>query len=93
MPWEGVERIGLRELAGSSGEYGGEKLKKEELNGLREMFESRKREEMKWVLDDDVEINEEWFDEESRVWDPSKRRRSEWEVVQFLVERFVLFEI
>ncbi|PRQ48209.1 hypothetical protein RchiOBHm_Chr2g0108141 [Rosa chinensis] len=75
MPWERVERIGFRELASSSGEYGGEKLKKEELNALREMFETRKREELKWVLDDHVEIKEEWFDGENRVWDPTKRRR------------------
>ncbi|XP_062004814.1 pentatricopeptide repeat-containing protein At5g67570, chloroplastic isoform X1 [Rosa rugosa] len=87
MPWERVERIGFRELASSSGEYGGEKLKKEELNALREMFETRKREELKWVLDDDVEIKEEWFDGENRVWDPTKRRRGEGEVIQFLVER------
>nr|XP_011466101.1 PREDICTED: pentatricopeptide repeat-containing protein At5g67570, chloroplastic [Fragaria vesca subsp. vesca] len=87
MPWEGVERIGFRELASGAGEYGGEKLKREELNKLREMFETRKREEMKWVLEDDVEMNEEWFDEGSKVWDPPKRRRSEREVVEFLVER------
>lgn len=90
MPWEGVERIGFRELASGGGEYGGEKLKREELKKLREMFETRKREEMKWVLEDDVEMNEEWFDEGSKVWDPAKRRRSEREVVEFLVERFVL---
>ncbi|PRQ48211.1 hypothetical protein RchiOBHm_Chr2g0108171 [Rosa chinensis] len=73
MPWERVERIGFRELASSSGEYGGEKLKKEELNALREMFE--------------MEIKEEWFDGENRVSDPTKRRRGEGEVIQFLVER------
>ncbi|KAM3014598.1 hypothetical protein FF2_027279 [Malus domestica] len=87
-PWEGIERIGFRELASTSAEYGGEKLKKEELNALREMFEARKLEELKWVLDDDIEMKEEWFNGEDRVWDPSKRRRrGEGEVIQFLVDR------
>lgn len=90
-PWEGIERIGFRELASTSAEYGGEKLKKEELNALREMFEARKLEELKWVLDDDIEMKEEWFNGEDRVWDPSKRRRrGEGEVIQFLVDRYVL---
>lgn len=90
MPWESVEKIGFRELASTSVEYGGEKLKKEELKALREMFEARKREELKWVLDDDIELKDEWFGDENRVWDPSKRRRGEGEVIQFLVDRFVL---
>jgi len=90
-PWEGIERIGFRELASTSAEYRGEKLKREELNALREMFEARKLEELKWVLDDDIEMKEEWFNGEDRVWDPSKRRRrGEGEVIHFLVDRYVL---
>lgn len=87
-PWEGIERIGFRELASTSAEYGGEKLKKEELKALREMFEARKLEDLKWVLDDDIELTEDWLDGENRVWDPAKRRRrGEGEVIQFLVDR------
>lgn len=86
-PWESVEKIGFRELASTSVEYGGEKLKKEELKALREMFEARKREELKWVLDDDIELKDEWFGDENRVWDPAERRRGEGEVIQFLVDR------
>lgn len=89
MPWERLERVGFRELASASAEYKGENLKKEELRELKEMFESRKRQELQWVLDDDIEIKEEWLDGEQRVWDPLKRRRSEVEAIRFLVDRFV----
>ncbi|VVA23388.1 PREDICTED: pentatricopeptide [Prunus dulcis] len=87
-PWEGIERIGFRELASTSAEYVGEKLKKEELKALREMFEARKLDDLKWVLDDDIGLKEDWMDGENRVWDPAKRRRrGEGEVIQFLVDR------
>jgi hypothetical protein len=63
----------------------GEKLKKEK---LREMFEERKCEDLLWVLeDDDVLVKEECLDGEKGNWDPAKRRRSEAEVVRFLVDR------
>lgn len=89
MPWKRLERVGFRELASASTEYSGEKLKREELRELKEMFESRKRQELQWVLDDDVEIKEDWLDSEKRVWNPMKRRRGEDEVIRFLVDRFV----
>ena len=88
-PWERLERAGLREIASESREYSGEKLKREKLRELGEMFEERKREALLWVLDDDVLVKEEWLDGEKTNWDPSKRRRSEAEVVRFLVDRFV----
>ncbi|KAL5556786.1 hypothetical protein UlMin_039022 [Ulmus minor] len=86
-PWERVESVCFRELASSSGEYGGDKLRREELGELRRMFEARKREELQWVLDDDVEVQEEWLESGKRSWEPSKRRRSEVEVIRFLVDR------
>lgn len=86
-PWESLESV---EVAKLSAEYGGEKLKREELLELGRMFESRKRDELRWALDDDVEVKEEWLDGEKTRWDPSKRRRSEVEVIRFLVDRFVL---
>lgn len=85
-PWERLDSV---EIATLSAEYGGEKLKREELRELGQMFESRRREELRWVLDDDVELREEWLESEKRPWDPSKRRRSEAEVIRFLVDRFV----
>jgi hypothetical protein len=88
-PWERLERAGLREIASESREYSGEKLKREKLRELREMFEERKLEDLQWVLDDDVLVKEEWLDGEKGNWEPAKRRRSEAEVVRFLVDRFV----
>ncbi len=92
-PWERLERVGLREIASESNEYSGGKLKKEKLRELREMFEERKREELQWVLEDDMVIKQEWLDSEKSVWNPTKRQRSEAEVIQFLVERFVFESI
>ncbi|KAJ7952750.1 Pentatricopeptide repeat [Quillaja saponaria] len=94
-PWEGLQRVELLEIASANKEYEGEKLKRESLNELKEMFEARKREELQWVLDDDIEIKEGWFNGESGSWDPEKRRqsRSEAEVIRFLVDRLSAREI
>ncbi|XP_024025463.1 pentatricopeptide repeat-containing protein At5g67570, chloroplastic [Morus notabilis] len=83
-PWESLESV---EVAKLSAEYSGEKLKREEFLELGQMFESRKRDELRWALDDDVEVKEEWLDGEKTRWDPSNRRRSEVEVIRFLVDR------
>ncbi|KAG6663093.1 hypothetical protein CIPAW_02G002000 [Carya illinoinensis] len=92
-PWESLERAGIREISSESREYCGEKLKREKLSELRELFEERKREALRWVLDDDVLVKEEWLDGEKEVWEPSKRRRSEAEDVRFLVHRLSAREI
>ncbi len=87
-PWERLETAGLGEIASESRECSGEKLKREKLRELREMFEG-KRVDLLWVfLDDDVLVKEECLDGEKGNWDPAKRRRSEAEVVRFLVDRF-----
>ncbi|XP_040999766.1 pentatricopeptide repeat-containing protein At5g67570, chloroplastic [Juglans microcarpa x Juglans regia] len=92
-PWESLERAGIREISSESREYCGEKLKREKLSELRELFEERKREALRWVLDEDVLVKEEWLDGEKGVWEPSKRRRSEAEEVKFLVDRLSAREI
>lgn len=64
---------------------------REELDDLREMFEIRRRDELRWVLDDDVEVEKEWLDHgggELRREPPRRRKRNETEVLRFLVERF-----
>ncbi|PON66774.1 Tetratricopeptide-like helical domain containing protein [Parasponia andersonii] len=86
-PWERLDSLRLRELAGASIEYHGEKLRREDLRELSQFFEARRREELQWVLDDDLEVSEELLVGEKRVWDPSKRRRGEVEVIRFLVDR------
>jgi hypothetical protein len=88
-PWERLETAGLGEIASESRECCGEKLKREKLRELREMFEERKSVDLLWVfLDDDVLVKEEWLDGEKGNWDPAKRRPSEAEVFRFLVDRF-----
>ncbi|KAF4375149.1 hypothetical protein F8388_017295 [Cannabis sativa] len=86
-PWERLDSLRLRELAGATTEYAGEKLRREELRELGRVFEARKRDELRWVLEDDLEISEEVLNGEKKVWDPLKRRRGEVEVIQFLVDR------
>lgn len=87
-PWEGVERISLMEIASERSEYGGEKLKVEPLMELGRILEERKMEELIWVLDDDVEV-EEGLLEEKPKWEPDKRRtQTVAEAIKFLIERF-----
>ncbi|XP_054809240.1 pentatricopeptide repeat-containing protein At5g67570, chloroplastic [Prosopis cineraria] len=94
-PWDGLEKVEFLELAGTNGEYGGEKLRKESLKELKEMFEARKLDELRWVLDDDIEMNEDWFNDEneSRGAGRKTRKRSEAEVIRFLVARLSAKEI
>lgn len=91
-PWEGLKKVEFLELTRANKEYGGEKLSKDSLKELKEMFEARKRDELQWVLDDDIELNEDWFNGENERLGVGKKRRkrSEAEVIRFLVNRFVL---
>lgn len=94
VPWERIERVRLREIAGGSEGSGGNKLKKESLRELGEMFEERSREELRWVLDDDMELEGIGLESERSRWDPMKRRtRTEDETIAFLVKRLGAKEI
>jgi tRNA nucleotidyltransferase/poly(A) polymerase len=86
-PWEGVEKVEFLERMKVSEDNGGGKLKRESLMELKEMFRERKMDELKWVFDDDLEIDEAWFDENS--YEKKTSKRSEVKVVRFLVDRFV----
>lgn len=88
VPWERIERVWLREIAGGSGEFGGNKLKRESLRELGEMFEERSREELQWILDDDIEFEGIVLGSKKSPWEPVKRRRTEDETIDFLVKRF-----
>ncbi|KAG5528425.1 hypothetical protein RHGRI_029189 [Rhododendron griersonianum] len=84
-PWERAE-VGdeLREVA-SREEYGGEKLKAEHLRELSGFLE-RDRDEFRWLLDDDVEIEGGWVEDSGRRnWAP--RKRGEKESIRFLVDK------
>ncbi|KAF8017305.1 hypothetical protein BT93_H2480 [Corymbia citriodora subsp. variegata] len=94
VPWERIERVRLREIAGGSEGSGGNKLKRESLRELGEMFEDRRREELQWVLDDDIELEGIGLEREVSQWDPVKRkRRTEDETIAFLVQRLGAKEI
>ncbi|CAJ2635266.1 unnamed protein product [Trifolium pratense] len=86
-PWEGVEKVEFLERVKVNKDNGGGKLKRESLMELKEMFLERKMDELKWVFDDDLEIDEAWFDENS--YEKKTSKRSEVKVVRFLVDRFV----
>ncbi|KAK7250913.1 hypothetical protein RIF29_33688 [Crotalaria pallida] len=90
-PWEGVTKVEFLERARAKEAYGGEKLRRESLKELKEMFEARKVDELKWVFDDDIEMNEVWFngEPETGTWggENKRRKRSEGEVIRFLVDR------
>ncbi|KAI4327341.1 hypothetical protein L6164_019814 [Bauhinia variegata] len=93
-PWEGLKGFELLQIVSSNKEYGGEKLKRQSLKELREMFEERKRDELQWLLEDDIEIDEHRFDGENNLDVAKKRRkRSEAEVIRFLVDRLSAREI
>jgi len=88
-PWEGVEKVELLKRMKVNNEHRGEKLKRESLIELREMFRERKMDELKWVFEDDIEINQVWFDESNDGERKKTSKRSEVQVVRFLVDRFV----
>ncbi|KAE9614240.1 putative tetratricopeptide-like helical domain, pentacotripeptide-repeat region of PRORP [Lupinus albus] len=88
-PWEGLRKIEFLERVRVKEECGGEKIKRESLKELKEMFGGRKLDELKWVFDDDIEIEEGWFNGESETLggEKKRRKRSESEVIRFLVDR------
>ncbi|XP_073296325.1 pentatricopeptide repeat-containing protein At5g67570, chloroplastic [Primulina huaijiensis] len=84
MPWEGLEKLRLRELASYNLEYGGDKLKRERLRELSDIIECE-RDKFSWLLDDDIAFEDGWFEEKGRGWVPPKR--SESESIKFLINR------
>ncbi|KAA8522591.1 hypothetical protein F0562_013048 [Nyssa sinensis] len=88
-PWERLEAVGLRELASSSKEYGGDKLKPEHLRELSEILE-KERDQFRWLLDDDIELEEGWLEKKGQDWTPPKRQGGEAEAIRFLVDKFVI---
>ncbi|XP_010550311.1 PREDICTED: pentatricopeptide repeat-containing protein At5g67570, chloroplastic [Tarenaya hassleriana] len=91
-PWEGMERARLKELVsgGRREEVGGGKLRRENLDELKEMLEQ----DLRWVLEDDIELeglelsgNDRWG------FDPGKRWASEGDAIKVLVNRLSSREI
>ncbi|KAI4330224.1 hypothetical protein MLD38_028525 [Melastoma candidum] len=109
LPWEGIDRVRMREaLGGLGGEEGsgvlGKVGRREGLRELGEMFEDRRREELRWLLDDDdLESDEERKEGLGSVDNygldcsdgvtRSKRIRTEDESIKYLVARLGAKEI
>ncbi|KAJ0241983.1 Pentatricopeptide repeat-containing protein [Hirschfeldia incana] len=92
-PWEGIERVRLKELVGGvrREEVSGGKTRKENLKELKKILEQ----DLRWVLDDDVDDVEEEYSRNDDVvgFDPAKRWRNEGEAVRVLVDRLSSREI
>ena len=94
-PWEGIERVRLKELVGSvrREEVSGGKLRRENLKELKKILEQ----DLRWVLEDDVDDVEE-YDSAARNddvggFDPAKRWRNEGEAVRVLVDRYMIISL
>lgn len=84
VPWERLERIQLRELASDNMEYDGEKLNSRHLRELSDVIECE-REKFSWLLDNDIEVEEGWIENDGGRWAPKKR--SEIEATKLLIDR------
>lgn len=82
-PWEGLDRIRLRELAGGNADYDGGRLNPEHLRELSDIIECE-RDRFSWLLDDDIEVEQGLLAE--RKWAP--RKRTESEAIKFLLDRY-----
>lgn len=85
-PWERIEKLKLKELSSESKVYSGDELNSEHLRELSDIIESEK-EKFSWLLDNDVEIKQGWFDNERAKWDYRQRRRGEAETIRFIIDR------
>lgn len=86
-PWERLERAELMEYASANNEFvGGENLKYEHLDELSEFIE-KERDKFKWILEDDVELEDGLLEKKSDSWVPPKRKVSDDEAIRFLVDR------
>ncbi|XP_055806360.1 pentatricopeptide repeat-containing protein At5g67570, chloroplastic [Solanum dulcamara] len=85
-PWERIEKLKLQELSSESKVYSGDKLNSEHLWELSDIIESE-RDKFSWLLDNDVEIKQGWFDNERSNWDYRQRRRGEAETIRFIIDR------
>lgn len=82
-PWERLDRLRFRELAGEGAEFGGARLNPEHLRELSDIIECE-RDRFSWLLDDDVEVEQGLLEE--RSWAP--RKRTETEAIKLLIDRY-----
>ncbi|XP_047962879.1 pentatricopeptide repeat-containing protein At5g67570, chloroplastic [Salvia hispanica] len=87
-PWERLDRLRLRELAGEGAEHDGAGLNPDRLRELSDIIECE-RDRFAWLLDDDVEVEEGLLEE--RSWAP--RKRTEAESIKLLIDRLSATEL
>ncbi|XP_057784449.1 pentatricopeptide repeat-containing protein At5g67570, chloroplastic [Salvia miltiorrhiza] len=87
-PWERLDRLRLRELAGEGAEHDGAHLNPEHLRELSDIIECE-RDRFSWLLDDDVEVEQGLLQE--RNWAP--RKRTEAEAIKLLIDRLSATEL
>ncbi|KAJ9566821.1 hypothetical protein OSB04_002787 [Centaurea solstitialis] len=86
-PWERLERAELMEYASGNNEFvGGDNLKYEHLEELSEFIE-KERDKFKWILEDDLELEDGLLEKKSDGWVPPKRKVSDAEAIRILVDR------
>ncbi|KAL7607437.1 hypothetical protein Lser_V15G19982 [Lactuca serriola] len=86
-PWERLERTELMECAITNKEFvGGENLKYEHLDELSEFIE-KERDKFKWIMEDDIELEDGMLQNKNDNWVPPKRKVSDGEAIRFLVDR------
>ncbi|XP_056842511.1 pentatricopeptide repeat-containing protein At5g67570, chloroplastic [Raphanus sativus] len=95
-PWEGIERVRLKELVGGvrREDLSDGKTRRENLKELKKILEQ----DLRWVLEDDVDDVEEEYSlvaarNDDVGFDPAKRWRNEGEAVRVLVDRLSSREI
>ncbi|CAI0405534.1 unnamed protein product [Linum tenue] len=90
-PWEKMGKVKLREISGRCKDFDRGKPKRENLRELKEIFEGN----LKWVLDDDIDFEDDDFSrtENETNLEPSRRKCSEGETIQFLVNKLCLKEV
>lgn len=92
-PWEGIERVRLKELVGGvrREDLSDGKTRRENLKELKKILEQ----DLRWVLEDDVDDVEEEYSlvaarNDDVGFDPAKRWRNEGEAVRVLVDRYLI---
>ncbi|KAG8384268.1 hypothetical protein BUALT_Bualt04G0100700 [Buddleja alternifolia] len=88
-PWERLEMLRLREISNENMEYSGDRLNPERLSELSDIIESE-RDQFSWLLDNDIEFDDEWFDNDRR-W--TRPKRSEAESIKLLINRLSATEM
>ncbi|VFQ82407.1 unnamed protein product [Cuscuta campestris] len=85
-PWERLDKLQLQVLSRENMQHSGDSLRGEPLRELRDIIECE-REKYGWILDEDVEIEEGWSDNQRSNWVPPKFKGSEPEAIRFLIDK------